>query len=71
MNPAVVSCNVLFVLSEMWWVGLSDRFFPESLTKMMFLKRLLQMVTFPIIHREGEATSFSPQMELSISMLLH
>lgn len=57
MNPAVVSSNVLFVLSEMLWVGLSSCFFPESLTKMMFLKRFLQIVTFQIIHKEGEVTS--------------
>lgn len=53
MNPAVVSCNIMFVLSEIWSTGLSDCCLPESLTK-MFLKRLFQIVTMHKSRRSYE-----------------
>lgn len=56
MNPAVVSCNLLFVLSEIWWTGLSDCCLPESLTK-MFLKRLFQIVT---MHKSRQSYEVFP-----------
>lgn len=60
-------CGILFVVSEIWWIGLSDCFSLESLTKILFLKRLFQIVPFPTITQEGEARSFSPQMGFSIA----